>query len=193
MTKGENTKTTILETGLELSSRLGLQGVTIGTLAKAANMSKSGLFAHFQSKENLQIEILKFAGQLFSETVIIPALKAKAGITRIRTLVERWGQWESTLTGGCIFVAASTDFKDRPGKVRDYLVNQQIEWVSTLRRLAESAVQVGDFRKDADCEQFSFELNSLLLGFHLYDTLLNYTDVRARQQTALERLLSNFQ
>lgn len=191
MTK--DTKGNILEAGLELSSRLGLEGVTIGALAKATNMSKSGLFAHFQSKENLQIEILKYAGELFFETVIVPALKAKAGIERIRTLVRNWSQWETTLTGGCIFIAASTDLKDRPGKVRDLLIMQQNEWLQTLRRIAQSAIRVGDFRNDIDCEQFAFELYSLLLGFHLYDKLLNYDDVRKRQKIALEQLLSNYQ
>lgn len=191
MTK--DTKTNILEAGLELSSRLGLEGVTIGALAKATNMSKSGLFAHFQSKENLQIEILKYAGELFSETVIVPALRANAGIERIRTLVRNWSRWETTLTGGCIFIAASTDLKDRPGKVRDFLIMQQNEWLQTLRRIAQSAIRVGDFRNDIDCDQFSFELYSLLLGFHLYDKLLNYNDIRERQKIALEQLLSNYQ
>jgi AcrR family transcriptional regulator len=90
MTKGDDRKITILEIGLDIASRLGLEAVTIGSLAKAANMSKSGLFAHFQSKENLQIELLKYAGEMFSRDVVVPALAVPAGIPRIRSLVENW-------------------------------------------------------------------------------------------------------
>ncbi|MDH3956301.1 MAG: TetR/AcrR family transcriptional regulator, partial [Desulfobacteraceae bacterium] len=164
MTKGKDTKFTVLEAGLDMASQLGLECVTIGNLAKTTNMSKSGVFAHFQSKENLQIEILHYAAQLFSEGVILPALKIKAGIPRIRALVDNWIQWTSELTGGCIFVSASADFSDRPGKVRDVLLHQQKEWIDCLKRIARSAVQMGDFRKDIDDDQFAFDLYSLLLG-----------------------------
>lgn len=192
MTKGEDTKTAILEAGVDLASRLGLESVTIGALAKATNLSKSGLFAHFQSKENLQIEILRYAGGLFAEVVVVPALKTAAGIKRIEALVNNWQQWEADLTGGCIFVAATSDLKNRPGKVREYLIEQQKEWIDTLRRIAESAIRVGDFREDIDLDQFSFELYSLLLGFHLYDKLLNYEDIEQRQQTALKQLINAY-
>jgi AcrR family transcriptional regulator len=193
MTKGDDRKITILEIGLDIASRLGLEAVTIGSLAKAANMSKSGLFAHFQSKENLQIELLKYAGEMFSRDVVVPALAVPAGIPRIRSLVENWIRYSGCLTGGCIFVTASTDFKDRPGKVKDFLLKQQDAWIDSLRRIASSAIEAGDFRKDADCDQFAFELYSLLLGFHLYYTLLDSTDTQKRQQAALEQLLRAYQ
>ncbi|MEJ2657742.1 MAG: TetR/AcrR family transcriptional regulator [Desulfobacterales bacterium] len=192
MTKGEDTKLIVLEAGLDMASQLGLECVTIGNLAKATNLSKSGLFAHFQSKENLQIEILNHAAQLFSEGVIVPALKTKAGIPRIRALVDNWIQWTSELTGGCIFVSASTDFSDRPGRVRDVLLHQQNQWIDCLRRIAQSAVQAGDFRKDIDFDQFAFDLYSLLLGFHLYYNLLDDAEIKKRQETALVRLLNSY-
>ena len=133
MTKGEDTKLMILEVGLDMASRLGLDAVSIGALAKATHMSKSGLFAHFQSKENLQRDILGFAGQLFSTYVIVPALKTEAGIPRIKALVDNWDRWVSKkMTGGCIFVQASSDFKDRDGKVRDFLLLQQEAWIDSL-------------------------------------------------------------
>ena len=178
MAKGEDTKLNVLEAGLDMASQLGLECVTIGNLAKATNLSKSGLFAHFQSKENLQIEILNHAARSFSEGVIIPALKIKAGIPRIRALVDNWIQWTSELTGGCIFVSASADFSDRPGKVRDVLLHQQKEWIECLKRIAQSAVQAGDFRQDIDDDQFAFDLYSLLLGFHLYYNLLDDAEIR---------------
>jgi AcrR family transcriptional regulator len=192
MTKGEDTKNIILDAGLEMSSQLGLESVTIGALAKATNMSKSGLFAHFNSKENLQIEILKYAGQRFSEIVIVPALMIEAGIPRIKALVDNWIDWSRTLSGGCIFVSASTDFSDRPGKVREALLRQQKDWLDSLKRMAESAIRAGDFRKDIDCDQFAFDLYSLLLGFHLYYKLLNDSETRKHQQIALDQLLDNY-
>ena len=192
MAKGEDTKLNVLEAGLDMASQLGLECVTIGNLAKETNLSKSGLFAHFQSKENLQIEILNHAARVFSEGVIIPALKTKAGIPRIRALVDNWIQWTSELTGGCIFVSASADFSDRPGRVRDVLLNQQKEWIDCLKRIAQSAVEVGDFRKDIDDDQFAFDLYSLLLGFHLYYNLLDDTETRKRQEAALTRILNSY-
>ncbi len=192
MTKGEDTKHIILRAGLDMTSQLGLECVTIGALAKATNMSKSGLFAHFQSKENLQIEILNYAAHLFSEGVIVPALMTEAGIPRIKALAENWISWTSDLTGGCIFVSASTEFSDRPGKVREGLLQQQNEWIDCLRRIGQSAVRVGDFRKSIDFDQFAFDLYSLLLGFHLYYTMLNDAETRKYQENALNRLLDNY-
>ena len=193
MTKGEDTKRMILEIGLDMASQLGLEAVTIGALAKAVRMSKSGLFAHFQSKENLQNDILGYAGELFSEGVVVPALRTDAGIPRIRALVRNWVDWTSKLSGGCIFVQASNDFKDRPGRVRDFLMQQQAAWLDCLRRIAQSAIRVGDFRKDIDLDQFAFEMYSLLLGFHLYYTLLKNEDIAQRQQMALDALIQRYQ
>ncbi len=192
MSKGTDTKLAILQIGLDTASKLGLEAVSIGELAKAANMSKSGLFAHFQSKENLQIELLKYAGDLFSRNVVTPALKKKAGIGRIRALVDNWNRWTGQLSGGCIFVTASADFKDRPGKVRESLLIQQESWLDCLRRMAQSAIKAGDFRTDVDCDQFAFDLYSLMLGFHLYYKLLHNHETQRRQRTALEQLLKNY-
>ena len=190
--KGEDTKNAILDAGMDMASRLGLEGVSIGALSKASHMSKSGLFAHFQSKENLQVEILNHAAEVFAESVVIPALKTESGIPRIKALVDHWIAWTSTISGGCIFVTASNDFSDRPGPVRDRLLLQQKQWLDCLSRIARSAMRVGDFREDIDCEQFAFELYSLLLGFHLYYKLLNSSDTESRQKAALDRLLDNF-
>jgi AcrR family transcriptional regulator len=192
MKKGEATKQTILETGIHMASELGLEVVSIGALAKALGMSKSGLFAHFQSKENLQIEILRYAGQVFSENVLIPSLQIQPGIPRIRALVENWIDWSSKITGGCIFVNASTDLSDRPGKVRDFLLDQQNQWLQSLRKMAESAVKAGDFREDIDAEQFAFELYSLLLGFHLYNKLLQNGETKNREEASLKQLLDRY-
>lgn len=192
VTKGVDTRMTILETGLDLASRLGLEAVTIGTLAKATGMSKSGLFAHFQSKENLQVELLRHAGAMFAKDVVVPALRVASGEPRIRALVANWIRYARSLAGGCIFVTASSDFKDRPGKVRDFLLSQQESWIDCLRRVARSAVEEGAFRNDIDCDQFAFELYSLLLGFHLYHTLLDSAETEKRQEAALDQLLKSY-
>ncbi|MBI5580714.1 MAG: TetR/AcrR family transcriptional regulator [Deltaproteobacteria bacterium] len=175
-----------------MATQLSLESVTIGHLAKVTQMSKSGLFAHFQSKENLQIGIMQHAGELFAERVVIPALMAKAGIPRVKALVNNWIKWSSKMTGGCIFVSSSTEFTSRPGKVRDFILEQQEAWLDSLRRIARSAIRVGDFKKDIDCDQFAFDLYSLLLGFHLYDRMLNHEDTKKRQDVALDRLLDNY-
>lgn len=192
MTKGEDTKLVILKAGLQMASALSLEAVTIGSLAKATGMSKSGLFAHFQSKENLQIAILDYAAQVFTDKVLAPALKTDAGLTRIKSLVERWVTWGSSLKGGCIFVSASTEFSERPGKVQQYLRHQQQQWIDSLARLGRAAMRVGDFSADIDAEQFAFELYSLLLGFHYYHLLLRDADTKQRQETALEQLLDRY-
>lgn len=192
MTKGDETKNAILDKALDKATELGLEGVTIGLLAKATGMSKSGLFAHFQSKENLQVEILKYGARIFVETVVAPALQTEAGIPRIRALVKNWIGWASSHTGGCVFVAASNEFSDREGIVRTFLLRQQEAWIKTLSKVARSAIRTRAFREDADCDQFVFELYSLLLGFHLYHHLLHAEDIEARQSVALERLFANY-
>jgi AcrR family transcriptional regulator len=175
-----------------MASQLGLECVTIGNLSKEMEMSKSGLFAHFQSKENLQIDILNYAAEDFREYVILPALNSERGIPRIRNLVDRWIEWGDKLSGGCIFVSAGMEYSDRPGKVREALLKQQEEWIGSLSRIAQSAIKAGDFRKDIDCEQFAFDLYSLLLGYHYYYKLLNEIKTKQRQQVAFERLLDTY-
>ena len=175
-----------------MATQLSLESVTIGNLAKTIQMSKSGLFAHFQSKENLQIQIMKYAGEIFSEEVVAPALMVQAGIPRIKALVDNWNKFASKMTGGCIFVATSAEFTDRPGKVRDFILEQQEEWIDSLRRMARSAIRVGDFREDIDCDQFAFELYSLLLGIHYYDKMLKDENTQKRQEAALDQLLDKY-
>jgi len=192
MKKGQDTRNSILSAGLEMASQYGLEDVTIGGLAKEMNMSKSGIFGHFQSKENLQILILNYAVEQFTQTVVLPTLKVKGGIPRIRAMVKRWINWGNGLGGGCIFVSTSNEFSERPGLVRDALVASQKTWLNSLSRLAESAIKSGDFRPDIDPQQFAFELYSLLLGFHHYYRLLRDQDIQDKQENALEKLIQSF-
>jgi AcrR family transcriptional regulator len=192
MSKGKDTKLEILEKGLDMASQVGLEAISIGSLAKAMKMSKSGLFAHFNAKENLQIEILGYAARLFADKVIRPSLQVKRGISRIRALVENWINWSSKLSGGCIFVSASIDFSERVGNVRNHLLLQQEQWIDTLRRIGQSAVKAGEFQTDSDCDQFAYDLYSLLLGFHYYDRLLQNPKISQHNEKAIEQLLRTY-
>lgn len=192
MKKGDDTKSNILTTGLEMASQFGLEGVTIGTLAKTMHMSKSGIFGHFQSKENLQVLIINYAVEHFMENVVIPSLKVPRGIRRIKSMVSNWINWGNEFAGGCIFVTAGIEFTDRPGPVQDVLVNHQKSWLGSLAKLAKSAIKAGDFRPDIDTHQFAFELYSLLLGFHYYYQMLKDTNTKDREQKALDQLIKNY-
>jgi AcrR family transcriptional regulator len=192
MANGISTKHDIIERGLEMASQLGLECITIGLLAKETNLSKSGLFAHFKSKENLQLEILKHAANDFTQKVIHPALKVPGGIERIKTLVKNWIEWGNKISGGCIFVTAGTEYSSRPGKVRNLLIQQQEQWIDALRRIASSAIKVGEFKEGIDVDQFAFDLYSLLLGFHYYYKLLDDKQVTQKQEVALDQLLLKY-
>src|SRR6267142_507758 len=124
LTKGEQTKAAILDEALQISSRLGLEGLTIGSLAEATGMSKSGLFAHFGSREDLQLAVLEHAAQRYGELVFVPVLKIERGLPRLRALFERWLDWTlaSGLPGGCIMISAANEYDDRPGPIRDAVI-----------------------------------------------------------------------
>ena len=192
MKKGDETKQKILGIGFELASKLGLECLTIGIMAKAADMSKSGLFSHFQSKENLQLKVMDHAGEIFNEQVIIPALMTRAGIPRVKKIMENWVDWTQQQSGGCIFVAAAAEYSDRPGLVRDCIREQHDKWIDCLSRIAGSAVKVGDFRPDTDCDRFAFELYALILGFFLYHNSLNYTGAKEMMFQSFDRLIESY-
>lgn len=192
MAKGNDKKNAILKIALDMATQSSLELVTIGSLAKATKMSKSGLFAHFQSKENLQIAILEFAATDLIDHVVLPALKVKAGIPRIKLLVDNWIEWAEKIKGGCIFVSASTEFSERPGKVRDLLLSQQESWIVFLKKICISAIRANDFPEGIDCDQFAFDLYSLLMGYHYYSILLRNGEAKQHQELALERLIRTY-
>ena len=192
MVRDNNTKRAILEKGLEMASNLSLEAITIGGLAKEMNMSKSGLFAHFQSKENLQVEILNYAAQIFSEQVILPTLKIERGIPRIRAIFNNWIKWGAKSSGGCIFVNATTEFNDRPGNIQNILLAQQKQWMDVLKRIGESAIKAGAIKPDSDCEQFAYDLYSLVLGYYYYDQLLQDPKIEQRKEKSLNQFLETY-
>jgi AcrR family transcriptional regulator len=192
MGKGEQTKQTILEYATSLASRIGLEALSIGRLASDLDMSKSGLFAHFGSKEALQLAVLEHAAESFLELVVKPAFKAEPGEPRIQGLFENWLYWAQSTQyeGGCIFVQASTEYDDQPGPIRDFLVAIQKRWVDGLAESARRARAVGHFRKDLDPEQFAFEFYSILVGYHNMRRLLRDPHADAHLRQSIQNLLN---
>ena len=193
MTKGTSTRDAVLGHALALASEVGLEGVTIGTLAERAKMSKSGLFAHFESKEALQIAVLDEAVRRFVEVVVAPALGTKRGEPRLRALLENWLLWSNAdfMPGGCVFVASIAELDDRPGPVRDRLAASQQDWLETLATAIRIAIDEGHFRADADPEQLAQEILAMAYGTHLISRLLRDPETSTRLRTATERLLAS--
>lgn len=193
MSKGEETRQAILGSALALASEVGLDGVSIGALAERVGMSKSGLFAHFASKEGLAVAILDEASRRFVELVVAPALRAPRGIPRIEALFERWLGWaeQEFMPGGCIFVAASIELDDREGPARDRLVASQRDWLETLAHAARIAIDEKQFARDLDVQQFAFELYAIAHGYHAVSRLLRDPKARQRATRAFARLVDS--
>lgn len=193
MSKGEQTRETILDAGISIASLDGLEGVTIGSLAQHVSMSKSGLYAHFNSKENLQLALIEAAGGRFVEFVVAPALKAPRGEPRILELLRRWHAWDAAdfLPGGCIFLTASVEFDERPGIVRDALVRAQRDWLDTLAGAARIAVQEGHFRRDLDTRLFANEVFCLAYGYHFIRRLDLDPEAESRLWASVDRIIAD--
>ncbi len=190
MGKGRETKRDILGQALDLSSQVGLEGLSFGVLARSAGMSKSGLYAHFDSKESLQCEVLDTAAQRFIDVVLAPALKQPRGLPRIQALFDNWLEWEvEELRGGCPFVTASAEFDDRPGPVRDRLVGHLKDMLGAIARAARIAVEERHFRADLDTEQFAYEFWAVLLAYQHYVRLLGDTGAESRARAAFADLV----
>jgi AcrR family transcriptional regulator len=187
--KGEETKAAVLDRAVEVARRVGLSGLTIGSLAEQAELSKSGLFAHFRSKEALQLQVLEHARSRFEEVVARPALRAPRGEPRLRALFDRWLDW-SGAPGGCPFVAAATEFDDRPGAVRDRLVQDQRDMFDMIATVFRSGVTEGQFRGAADADQFAQDLYGVLLARHHTLRLLGDEQADARARRAFDALIS---
>lgn len=193
MTKGEDTRSTVLGTALSLATELGLEGVTIGKLAEHVGMSKSGLFAHFASKENLQLAILEEAVERFVAHVVAPALKRPRGEPRVRALLDNWLSWSKLdfMPGGCIFVVSAVELDDRPGPARDRFVASQKDWLATLAGAARIAIEERHFRKELDVEQLAHEIYSIAYGYHFLRRIGDPSKAEKRARLAFDRLLDD--
>lgn len=192
MTKGEETRAAILDRGVRLATQIGLEGLTIGRLATDLGLSKSGLFAHFRSKEALQIQVLDAAAERFIDEVVRPAVRQPRGEPRVAALFERWLAWTKSNSGpgGCLFVAAAAELDDRPGAVRDRLVALQKGWLEMVAIVVRTGIAEWDFREDLEPDDFAHDLYAIMLGFHHASRLLHDPRAEARALAAFERLLS---
>ncbi|HUT50072.1 MAG TPA: TetR/AcrR family transcriptional regulator [Alphaproteobacteria bacterium] len=193
MRKGDRTREAIVNQALDLATVRGLEALSIGALAAETGMSKSGLFAHFGSKEALQLAVLEAASALFSAQVIKPSHAERRGLRRLIALVENWLHWANseTLSGGCPFVAAQVEWDDREGPVRDYLVWAQQSWLGVLAAAAEKAVAQSDFRDDLNPRAFAHDVYAIALGYHNAQRLLRDPKAGSYARDAFRRLLKD--
>ncbi len=188
--KGEATRRAILDQALRLASTDGLGHLTIGNLADAASMSKSGLFAHFRSKEQLQLAVLQETSDRFVGKVLAPALRELRGERRLRALFNNWMRWEKDeFPGGCVFAAAAVELDDQEGPVRDFLVETQRDLFDTLATVVRHGVESGGLRDDVDPEQAAFEVLSIMLGYQRMHRLLRARGADRRARAAFDALL----
>jgi len=192
MGKGSRTRQAILKRASTLASRVGLEALSIGRLAEELDLSKSGLFAHFQSKEALAVQVIEFASGAFVEQVVKPGLAAPRGEPRVRALFERWLQWSRAGSGkgGCVFVSLAAELDDRPGPTRDRLARAQREWLGVLAGCFEVGIAEGHFRKDAEPAQFAQDVYGIYLSLHHARRLLDDPKAEARARSAFEALLA---
>jgi AcrR family transcriptional regulator len=190
--QGERTRNTILETAVHIASAEGLEGLTIGRLATELSMSKSGLFAHFGSKEDLQVATVEAARAIFIREVVKPAFESTEGLQRLWKLCDVWLSYvqSGVFRGGCFFAAAAAEFDSRPGAVRDRIAAIMKEWLEALRNAIIEAQEAGHLDKELDATQLAFEFNSLELGANWAFQL--YSDTRAfkRAREAIRERLS---
>jgi AcrR family transcriptional regulator len=193
MRKGEMTRAAILDVALELSSRDGLEGLTIGVLADRMNMSKSGVFAHFGSREDLQMEVIKLYHLRFEQEVFYPSVKEPRGLPRLEAMFDRWVMRVSVeIASGCIYISGAVEYDDRPGPIREQLVSMVQAWQQALLRCVQQAADCGDLKPDTDAQQMVFEMYGLILALHHDARFLRIPGAVDRARRGFERLIENY-
>ena len=188
--KGQQTRAAILDAALGLASQMGLEGLSIGALAEVTAMSKSGVFAHFGSREELQIAVIREYHHRFEEEVFFPALREPRGVPRLRALFERWLRRVSVeVDHGCIYISGAVEFDDRPGPVRDALVSMVRSWHEALQRAIGLAIEDGQLDPATDVQQMLFEVHGLILALHHDARLMRIPGATERARRAFERLI----
>lgn len=189
--KGRRTRDAVLTRAVELACRVGLGGLTIGSLADEVGMSKSGMYAHFGSKEALQLAVLDAAAADFATRVVVPALSAPRGEPRVRALADLWITCGvERQPGGCLFVKASTELDEQDGPVRDRLRDQHRQLAASIARIVAGGVTDGQFRPDTDTAQFATDLHGVMLAMYHGYRLLGDPAAEHRARSAIERLLA---
>jgi AcrR family transcriptional regulator len=193
MRKGELTRAAILDVAQSLASRDGLEGLTIGLLADKMNMSKSGVFAHFGSREDLQIEVLKLYHRQFEEEIFYPSMKQPRGLPRLEGLFMRWVKRVTVeIASGCIYISGAVEYDDRPGAIREELAGMVQAWQDALRRCVEQSIQAGHLRPDTDPHQLVFEMYGLILALHHDARFIKRPGSVNRARIGFERLIESY-
>ena len=191
--KGQQTRASILDAALSLASRKGLEGLSIGLLAEVTGMSKSGVFAHFGSREELQISVIREYHARFEEEVFYPSLREPRGLPRLETMYRRWLKRVSVeIDSGCIYISGAVEFDDRPGPVRDALASSVNTWLAAMKRAIEIAVVEGHLRADTDAGQMGFEIHALILALHYEARFLKSPGSMGRATTGFDNILSRY-
>jgi AcrR family transcriptional regulator len=188
--KGAATRESIVARAYDIARASGVEGLSIGPLASAVGMSKSGVFAHFGSREDLQLAVLEEAAQRFGNAVLMPALSQPRGLPRLRAIMEHWFEWvRSTTGGGCVLMASVVEYDDRPGALHDQVMHNERRWRSELARAVQLAIDAGHLSK-ADVEQYVFELYAIPLTVHHEAGLFGYDVARRHGDAAVERWIA---
>lgn len=191
--KGQQTKQIIIDAALGLAEQIGLEGLSIGALAEVTRMSKSGVFAHFGSREELQISVIREYYQRFSHEVFFPAMNVPRGLPRVRALFDNWMKRVAIeIQSGCIFISGAVEFDDRPGPVRDALASSVQTWLTALHRAVALAKQEGHLVPDADEAQVVFEIHGLILSLHYEARFLKNPGATERAHTGFENILLRY-
>ena len=189
--KGQQTRAAILDAALGLAAHKGLEGLSIGAIAETTGMSKSGVFAHFGSREELQISVVREYHMRFEDEVFFPALREPRGLPRLRALFDRWIRRVSVeIDSGCIYISGAVEFDDRPGPVRDALVSMVLAWQRALERAIRLAVDEGHLRAGTDPAQVLFDVHGLVLALHHDARFLRSPGAVQRARAAFERVLA---
>jgi AcrR family transcriptional regulator len=191
--KGQQTKAAIVDAALGLATQIGLEGLSIGALAEVTQMSKSGVFAHFGSREELQISVIREYHNRFEEEVFYPALGEPRGLPRLRKMFANWMKRTSVeLDSGCIYISGAVEFDDRPGPVRDALAWSVQTWHDAMKRAIAMARQEGHLDAATDEEQMLFEIHGLILALHYEARFLKNPGSIARANTGFENILRRY-
>ncbi len=189
--KGQLTRAAILDAALALASQMGLEGLSIGALAEVMQMSKSGVFAHFGSREELQISVIREYHRRFEDEVFFPAIREPRGLPRLAALFERWVRRVSReIDSGCIYISGAVEFDDRPGPVRDALAAMVQAWHAALERAIRIAIEEGHLKPDTDAQQMLFEIHGLILALHHDARFLRVPGALDRARAGFARIVA---
>ena len=193
MHKGQQTKSAIVDAALGLATQIGLEGLSIGVLAEVMRMSKSGVFAHFGSREELQISVIREYYTRFEEEVFYPALEKPKGMPRLKALFQNWMNRTSVeIDSGCLFISGAVEFDDRPGPVRDALAGSVKTWLAAMDRAVVQAKESGHLAQDVDEHQMAFEIHGLILALHYEARFLKTPGSVARANAGFANILSRY-